>query len=336
MKIRFTIILIFNFWSICNAQDPQFSQYFASPLTTNPGLTGNFEGYNRISANYRKQWWQVGSPYNTATLSFEQKILKNKIEDESRFGVAAMLLTDESLSGGFRNTTGSISVGYHQTLDERKIHSIGLGIMGSFSNRIVDFTRLNFGSQFTNGGFDPSLPTGEYFPMGLKPYFDVNTGIVYSYNNGLASFYTGISLYHATRPRFSLFQDSMSRIPRRVTLHGGGSFYVNESSDNRIMVSVNYMQQENAKDLAAGFSYGYFIGSDNSTKYLNIGLFYRDRDAVYPYFSLQLNSMQLGISYDVNINKAKKMAPKYGSIEISLIYSKPDDSEKRKLMPWNY
>jgi len=336
MRPILTILLFLHAFVQIKAQDPHFSQYFSSPMTINPALTGNFEGNNRIAANYRKQWWQVGNPYNTGTLSFEQKLLKNKIEDESRFAIGGMLLTDESLSGGFKNTLGSLSVGYHQTLDERRIHSIGTGIMGAFSNRIVDFTRLTFGSQFTSGGFDPSIPSGEYFPMSLKPYFDINAGMVYSYNDGLNSFYLGSSIYHAAKPRFSLFQDSASRIPRRYTIHGGLNFLVSEGSDNRILLSGIYMSQAKASELTLGAAYGYYIGNDYSTRYIYIGAFYRRKDAIYPYISMQLNDFQIGISYDINTAEIKKMAPKYGSIELTLIYTKPDESEKKRFMPWNY
>jgi type IX secretion system PorP/SprF family membrane protein len=336
--MRKMIIILFMLFSAGKAwsQDPHFSQYFSSPLTMNPALTGNFEGLQRFAANYRKQWWQVGSPYNTGTISFEQKLLQKKIEDESRFAIGGMFLTDESLAGGFRSTTGSLSAGYHQALDRLGVHSIGTGLMGTFSNRIVDFNRLSFGSQFTSGGFDPSLPSGEYFPMGLKPYFDVNAGLVYSYNDGENSMYIGSSVYHAGKPRFSLFQDSVSRIPRRYTLHAGANFYLGKNTYHRMILTGIYMSQAKATEFTLGMAYGHYIGDNYNTKYFYFGSFYRKGDAVYPYASLQLNNMQFGISYDINISKLKNIAPRYGSLEFTFIYTKPDDKESRRLMPWNY
>ena len=38
------------------AQDPHFSQFFASPLTLNPAFTGKFDGSWRLAANHRDQW----------------------------------------------------------------------------------------------------------------------------------------------------------------------------------------------------------------------------------------------------------------------------------------
>jgi Type IX secretion system membrane protein PorP/SprF len=37
------------------AQDPHFSQFFASPLTLNPAFTGKFDGQVRLAANHRDQ-----------------------------------------------------------------------------------------------------------------------------------------------------------------------------------------------------------------------------------------------------------------------------------------
>ena len=43
------------------AQDPAFSQFFASPLTLNPALTGKFNGTLRVAGNYRNQWPQINN-----------------------------------------------------------------------------------------------------------------------------------------------------------------------------------------------------------------------------------------------------------------------------------
>ncbi|HOA38555.1 MAG TPA: type IX secretion system membrane protein PorP/SprF, partial [Flavihumibacter sp.] len=41
------------FTTALKAQDPHFSQFFASPLTLNPAYTGKFNGTVRVSGNYR-------------------------------------------------------------------------------------------------------------------------------------------------------------------------------------------------------------------------------------------------------------------------------------------
>jgi len=50
-------VSIFFLSIICSvvviAQDPHFSQFFASPLTLNPAFTGKFSGNYRIAGNHR-------------------------------------------------------------------------------------------------------------------------------------------------------------------------------------------------------------------------------------------------------------------------------------------
>ncbi|MFM8373256.1 MAG: type IX secretion system membrane protein PorP/SprF, partial [Bacteroidota bacterium] len=48
--------LFISFLGELKAQDPRFSQYYASPWNLNPAMTGLFNGSWRITGNYRDQW----------------------------------------------------------------------------------------------------------------------------------------------------------------------------------------------------------------------------------------------------------------------------------------
>ena len=61
-----------------NAQDPNFSQFFSSPLNINPALTGNINADWRAIANFRDQWIGPASPYVTGTLSYDKKLFSEK------------------------------------------------------------------------------------------------------------------------------------------------------------------------------------------------------------------------------------------------------------------
>ena len=54
-KILASLCTVFLLVSV-KAQDPHFSQFFASPLTLNPAFTGKFDGSWRLAANHRDQW----------------------------------------------------------------------------------------------------------------------------------------------------------------------------------------------------------------------------------------------------------------------------------------
>ena len=48
------------------AQDANFSQFYASPLTLNPALTGKFHGTLRVAGNYRNQWPTISHAFISA------------------------------------------------------------------------------------------------------------------------------------------------------------------------------------------------------------------------------------------------------------------------------
>ena len=77
---------------LVNAQDPHFSQFFASPLTLNPAFTGKFSGTWRLAANHRDQWPSIPKAYVTTSASLDFPILKSKIPDNDVFGVGIFWL----------------------------------------------------------------------------------------------------------------------------------------------------------------------------------------------------------------------------------------------------
>jgi hypothetical protein len=74
LLIAFVIVL-----KHVSAQDPAFSQFFSSPLNINPALTAKINADWRVIANFRDQWIGPASPYATGTISYDRKVLQNKI-----------------------------------------------------------------------------------------------------------------------------------------------------------------------------------------------------------------------------------------------------------------
>ena len=85
------------------AQDPNFSQFMASPLSISPALTGHCESKLRIMTNARSQWIGLGSTYNTETISVDGKV--NSINDDNYFlSLGGMLIQDKAMDGIFKST----------------------------------------------------------------------------------------------------------------------------------------------------------------------------------------------------------------------------------------
>jgi len=328
-KILLSFLFLSGIMPFGFGQDPHFSQYFASPLTLNPALTGNIDGSLRIASNYRQQWWSTGSPFTTASLSFEQRLLENRLGDNDRFGVGGLMMVDNTMSGGLRSTYMSVSGSFHKGLSEQ--HRLGVGFQGTYGNRIVDISRLNFENQFVADGFDTNLPSGEAVLSTIKPTVGLHTGLMYTYEDALSRIYFGWSMYHVNRPRQTILDDSLSRIPQRHTLHAG--FVLLSGESLRITGHALWQSQAKASEVSIGGAVGYDVGSDNT---FFVGAWHRFNESIYPYLSYVRNGMQVALTYDWQIGGIKTALPKNGSIELSFIYSKPDNRFEKRAMPWNY
>jgi type IX secretion system PorP/SprF family membrane protein len=311
------------------AQDPRFSQYFASPMTLNPALTGNIDGSFRIAANYRQQWWSTGDPFNTASLSFEQRLLEDRLGENDRLGIGGLLMMDNSMAGGLRSTYGGVSVSYLKGLGER--HRLGVGFQTVYGNRVVDYNKLSFYNQFDVNGFNTSLPSGEMALSAMQPTIDFNAGVLYHYEDDLSRLYAGFSMYHITRPKQTVMDDPLTRIPYRYTAHMGGMFLSGENM--RFTFHGLWQQQAKASEFTAGGAVGYDLGEKN-TFYL--GAWYRVKDSFYPYVSYVRNGMQFGLTFDLLTSSLKQASPRNGSVELSFVFNNPSSQFFRRALPWYY
>lgn len=146
-----SILLFFTLTAV--AQDPNFSQFFASPLTLNPALTGKFDGQYRAAGNYRNQWPTIFNAYTTATASFDAGILKGRISEVDQFGVGVMGFTDRSGNGALQYNYLALSTAYHKGLDEDGYNQIGAGFQATYVSKMLNTSSLKFGDQLRSDGF---------------------------------------------------------------------------------------------------------------------------------------------------------------------------------------
>jgi type IX secretion system PorP/SprF family membrane protein len=313
------------------AQDPNFSQFFASPLTLNPALTGKFDGDFRVAGNYRNQWPTINNAFTTATVSFDAGLLKNRIPEFDQFGVGVMAFSDKSGNGVLQNNFAALSLSYHKALDENGFNQLGLGFQGTYSSKRLDITKVVFLDQLTANGFTGL--TSEIFSQNQinVSYFDVNAGILYNgTTDGANNFYLGASMYHINRPKES-FQGGQYYLDPRLTIQAGGMLPRGEY--DAIHFSAIHSRQANAVNTVIGGAYMLNLNADpdNPTN-LYLGSWFRLGDAIIPYIGLEFNSFHLGATYDANMSSLKPASNMRGGAEISLIYIKrPVDPNRRKL-----
>ena len=303
------------------AQDPHFSQFFASPLTLNPAFTGKFDGQWRLAANHRDQWPSIPKAYVTTSASVDFPVLKNHIAANDVFGIGISGVSDQSANSALKLNYGSLSMSYHKALDENGYNTIGAGFQGTYSSMVLDITKLTFEDELTQNGFARGT-TKDILTNGKnQSYFDVNAGVLYSGStNGENNYYLGASMYHINRPKVS-FKDKNWYLSGRVTVHGGGSFPL--SNVVALNTSAIYQVQNKASETIFGAALALNANGDqsNPTNVL-IGSWLRLNDAVIPYIGLEVAGLRIGASYDINISSLKAATGNRGGSEISVIYIK--------------
>lgn len=308
-----------------NAQDPNFSQFFVSPLTLNPALTGKFNGNFRVAGNYRDQWPEISRAYVTSTASFDMGILKNKISDLDTWGIGVMAMTDKTANGVLSSNYISVTTSYHKGIDEEGLHSIGIGFQGTFANKRLDGTKLNFLDELdANGGFtgNSEEPIDDQ-QLNVK-HFSLAVGALYNGStDGYNNFYVGVSAYHLNRPKESFTGNVFYQLNPRVTFNAGGAIPLADKTKT-IYLSSLYSTQAGANNIVIGGAAGFMLNDDeeNPTNFYAGGWtrFNNVNDAVIPYVGLEFGGFRLGASYDVNISSLKTASQSKGGIEISLIY----------------
>ncbi len=305
---------------VADAQDLRFSQWFNSPLTTNPANTGFIPDADyRIGANYRSQWVNIMSvPYKTISVFGDAQVFRNRIET-GWLGLGGVLLRDVAGSGNLTSTKFYGSVAYHQMLGYSSLLSAGFNV--GYANKRIDPTRLKFPDQFnqSTGFFDAGIPTNVVFNSTSTSYVDLQVGMNYAYFPSDKLYVNaGFSVHHLNRPKETFFAEDGfdNRLSPRYIGFVNASYKVND------LVIVNpmayYTTQASASELVGGASANYNLSGDGTTQLIG-GLYYRAGESIIPLVGFQWNNFRMSFSYDVTTSSLSAYNGSRGAIEFSLI-----------------
>ncbi len=300
------------------AQDLHFSQFFNSPLTTNPANTGFLPDADyRLGANYRNQWSSVMSvPYKTVSAFGDAQVLRDKLEN-GWLGIGAVIVSDEAGSGSLRSTKIYGSVAYHQMLGNSSLLSAGFNL--GWANKRIDGSKLKFPDQFDGKFFDNTLPTAVVLSTNKVNYLDVQAGLNYAYfpqeNIYLNA---GYSIQHVNRPRETFFNDSTNkgRIPMRHIGFINSLLKVND----RVIINPNvyFTTQAKAMEIMVGMNANYNL-SVAGEQQLVAGIYYRPGDAIIPMAGFELKNVKFTFSYDLTLSNLNSFNGYRGAAEFSVI-----------------
>lgn len=296
--------------STAKGQDPQFSQYYQSPLYLNPGFTG-VTPQQRLTFNHRLQWPNLPQAFSTFAASYD--IWVNELN--SGFGILAT--TDKMGSAGWRTTTVSMLYSYKIQLNKNWMFSPGLSF--GYGINGLDRTKLTMGDglEYNNQSLDPDLNR-----LGNQQYFDFSAGFIV-YNS---IFWFGLAGNHLNSPNMSLLND-VTRLPIKITVHGGARIPLmgglrTSSRVSYLTPSIIYQSQGGITQF--NFGVNYHIDP------VFVGLWYRgkpweesvigsvNQDALILQMGMYLDKLTIGYSYDFNVSPLATASG--GAHEISLMY----------------
>lgn len=319
------------------SQDLHFSQFFNSPLTTNPANTGFIPDADyRIGAHYRNQWSSIlASPYKTVSVFGDAQILRDKFEN-GWMGIGGAVLSDIAGSGSLKSTKVYASLAYHQMLGEASLLSAGFNL--GWANKRIDPSKLTFPSQFNGKFFDPSI-TSNYpdFVSTNVSYFDMQAGLNYAYFPDDNTYMNvGYSIHHVNRPAETFFasKGDSSRIAIR---HIGFLNAILKPNDRWILNPGAYFtMQAKSTETNIGLTANYNL-SGSGEKQLIAGMYYRVGDAVIPMLGFEINSLRFTFSYDATTSALKSFNNMQGASELTIIkkgfYSQYNGDTRKVLCP---
>ena len=322
-----------------NAQDPHFSQFYASPMNLNPALTGVMAGQYRFNMMYRDQWRAVSIPYQTFSASAD---IRYHIVDQDFYTLGIRLLNDKAGDSGFRQTGGHINAAYmKQVSGGDQDHYLTGGVQIGVGQNTMEWGSLWFGNQFdfTLLSENLNLPAGE-------PNILTNTGrteIYLDIGAGLSWFMTwdevnsltiGGALSHINKPQVSFLNDDRVSLFQKFTGHINLELEVNNLYT--LMPALLFQTQGPHQEIVFGSNFR-FNEFDKKATAIRVGAWLRlvshesnpiATDAIILTTMYEFDRYLLGLSYDITMSSLSPANNRNGGFELSFTYLFPYTQRK--------
>ena len=322
MKKIYSVLLLALCAVSLYAQDIHFSQYYASPLTLNPALTGMVNGVFRASFDYRNQWFNIPTlntiaPYQTYQASFDIPLLRDRLGNDG-FGIGGMFYTDKAGDGALTTFSGMVSIAYHKSVDRFGKGRISLGMQAGVVSEQVNINHLVFENQLDNFGFNTNLSNGESYSGKAIIYPDVNIGAMWSHAaREKFHYYFGFAMDHLSKPHLSFLDKGDNRLDYRFNMHGGAEIFLNRDNTLTLDPTFLFMLQSNALQYNFGLALNYWVNDDVA---IFGGPWYRINDAVILNAGVEFYNTRVGVSYDINNSALRTATQAQGALELSVVY----------------
>ncbi len=329
-KLLLGLVTILLLSDLLSGQDLHYSQFMSSPVYLNPGTAGFFRGKYRVALNGKNQWQAVSKPYQTISVAFDMPALQRRFQRDA-IGVGVIVHADIAGDSKFSTTSPALAISYMRSIDHYGRHMVSLGVHAGWVFRSINYDALTFPNQYNGYNYNPDLPNQETFQLRNYSYFDIGMGGHWAYQiSRERNVYAGIAAYHLLRPKQSFMGDNSIKLDMKWNIYAGAQLDVSQTVD--LLPQLLIMKQGQYHELLLGVMAKYIQNRYSKTEYtaLNVGLFYRNRDAMVFMTGFDYKKFTFGLSYDMNVSTLKPASTYRGGIEFSLLYTYGNYKQKRK------
>lgn len=299
-----------------NGQDVFYSQFYNSPMTLNPGLTGFTASDMQFVLNYRNNS-QGLIPYSTYSASGEMKLARMRLKPDIA-AVGAMALMDNFNKGALKTFNFRTSGAYHRALGPNYKHYITIGVQLGILQRHTNPDAFSYPVQWVeNVGYNENLPNKETYVQENTLNFDLTTGVFWygTFNEKISGF-SGFSVFHLNNPR-QTFLGNEERFSRRFVVHGGIKYKIN--SGFFAVPNMIAMFHNKARQITEGVTFEFHV--EDSDMALRLGSWFRHSDVgAIVVAGVKYKDFQFAVSSDF-ISRLQTIARSQSAIEFSLVYS---------------
>lgn len=256
-----------------HAQDPRFSQPYATPLWFNAGMTAMYDGNYRLTTIYRSQWssvlrnntspfGQIGTPmFRTFGASVDFKANKGLAPGDG-FGGGLLMLADKAGELDYGIVQAGLRMSYNKSLNRYGTNILAIGIGADMMRLSINTLATRFGDQYDPD--NPTIPAGTNDPLILMGYLNSNKTMIKA-NAGVFWFmrikknkrfnvWAGAAFDNIASPDISLVNgytfNQPFALPMRITGHTGIQFPISNRLD--LMPSTIFMMQDPHMEMQFG------------------------------------------------------------------------------------
>ena len=310
LKVLATLLVHYTF---IFGQDLHFSQFYASPLTTNPALTGSFNGVARLSSNYRIQWDNINT--NTYLYQTPSSSLDINLRDQN-IALGLVVINDQTNNKTFNTLEAGLSFAYKIKVQN---FIVSFGLQGWYSQTYLDLNKIS----------NTVLQTESNLNNSIKK-FDANAGVFCSYKfSNKNIIYCGSSIFHLLSPKdYFTFSTQKLNLPIKAIFHCGGEFNLSERVQSIPGLFAGYQAQATQLNIGNTLTYNLRPEDEIHTTKVFVGLWTRFNEtklqAFIPKFGVEFERIRTTISYDYVMNGLQNSSnQKPNTFEFSLNYILP-------------